>query len=67
MSTSSKPTLEELQTMCEEAMEDNAVTNISGWTEPNSDTSCDENAYRKRLCKNASVFNEKITEALKFE
>ena len=48
-------------------MEDKAVTNISGWTEPNFDTQCDEEAYRDRLKKNSSVLHAKINEALHFE
>lgn len=32
-------------------MADQAVTNIAGWTEPNTDDECDEEAYRARLAK----------------
>lgn len=51
----------------EEIMKDKAVTNISGWTEPNNDTPCDEKVYRKRLSDNAATIHTKIEEALKFE
>lgn len=50
-----------------DVMEDRAVTNISGWTEPNSDTPCDEIAYRERLKRNAPVLHKKISEALSFD
>lgn len=50
-----------------EVMNDKAVTNISGWTEPNSDVPCDEVAYRKRLTENAETLHKKIDEALRFE
>lgn len=60
----SKTNLDEI---CKEAMADKSVTNVSGWTEPNTDTACDEGKYRENLTNNATYFNEKITEALKFE
>lgn len=47
-----------------EAMEDPAVTAISGWTEPNHDVACDEEAYRLRLNANANILHKKIDEAL---
>lgn len=50
-----------------DVMEDRAVTNISGWTEPNSDTPCDEIAYRERLKRNAPVLHKKNSEALFFD
>ena len=56
--------LEELRQKYADVMEDQAVTNISGWTEPNSDTPCDEIAYRERLKRNAPVLHKKICEAL---
>lgn len=56
----------EIREMCLEAMRDKAVTNISGWTEPNSDEPCDESVYRKRLAENAPGYIAKIKGALKF-
>ena len=47
-----------------DAMNDPAVTAISGWTETNCDVNCDEEAYRHRLDANASVLHEKIDEAI---
>lgn len=57
----------ELRAECEAALDDKAVTNISGWTEPNCDVPCDESAYRERLVANGPVFVEKVKEALKFD
>lgn len=51
--------LEELRQKYADMMEDQAVTNISGWTEPNSDTSCDEIVYQERLKRNAPVLHKK--------
>lgn len=51
----------------EEVMADKAVTNISGWTEPNEDRPCDEKEYRKRLHEQASDYHKKVAEALSFE
>jgi hypothetical protein len=48
-------------------MEDKAVTNISGWTEPNKDAPCDEQEYRDRALRNGPALNAKIKEALSFE
>jgi len=61
------PSLEELRTKYADVMEDKAVTNISGWTEPNEDEQCDEQAYRDRALANGEKLNEKIKEALSFE
>lgn len=60
-------TPEEIHAICMDAMEDKAVTNISGWTEPNSDEPCDETAYRQRLGANAPDYMAKVREALSFE
>jgi hypothetical protein len=61
------PSLDELRVKYAEEMSDNAVTNISGWTEPNNDKSCDEQNYRDRALANADALNAKIKEALSFD
>ena len=61
------PSLDELRSKYADVMDDKAVTNISGWTEPNEDEPCDEQAYRDRALKNAEKLNAKIKEALSFE
>jgi hypothetical protein len=61
------PSLEELRTKYADVMDDKAVTNISGWTEPNADKPCDEQAYRDRALINAEKLNAKLKEALSFE
>lgn len=67
MSVQEKLERDEINALCEEAMKDKAVTNISGWTEPNSDEPCDEEAYRMRLAEQGSTYMAKVKEALKFE
>lgn len=67
MATTEVPSSKEREAMYADVMEDKAVTIILGWTEPNSDAPCDENAYRERLEKNAAALNQKIAEALRFE
>ena len=62
-----QPTLDELRRKYADVMADQAVTNVSGWTEPNHDEPCDEYAYRERLHKNAPILFDKINEALKFD
>lgn len=47
-----------------EAMENPAVTAISGWTEENFDTKCNEDTYRSHLDENAPILHTKIEEAL---
>lgn len=59
--------IDEFREQYAEVMADEAVTNISGWTEPNSDEPCDEQAYRERLDKNAPILIEKLKAALTFE
>ena len=61
------PSLEELRAKYVDVMDDKAVTNISGWTEPNTDELCDEQEYRDRALANADELNAKIKEALSFE
>ena len=61
------PPLVELRDMYAEEMENQAVTNISYWKEPNSDTPIDEQAYLDRALKNKDVVNAKLKEALAFE
>ena len=56
-----------LEREIEAVMEDKAVTNVSGWTIPNTDSKCDEAAYRERLEKNASILFEKFDKALRFD
>ena len=48
-------------------MADQAVTNVSGWTEPNSDSECDEETYMRRMASNATVLHSKIKEAMRFD
>jgi len=61
------PPLQELREKYADVMEDKAVTNISGWTEPNTDAPCDEQAYRDRALVNTEKLNAKIKKALSFE
>ncbi|MDR2800510.1 MAG: hypothetical protein LBB52_04485 [Desulfovibrio sp.] len=61
------PSLDELRAKYAKEMSDDAVTHISGWTEPNSDTLCDEQEYRDRALKNKDTLNAKLKEALSFE
>ena len=49
------------------AMADQVVTNVSGWTEPNPDSECDEKTYMRRMESNATVFHSKIKEAMRFD
>lgn len=51
----------------EEIMENRAVTNIAGWTEPNHGGPCDEDAYRARLSKNGPIFQQIEAEVFKFD
>ena len=48
-------------------MENGAVTDLSRWTEPNSDMHCDEQEYQKRAVSNADKLNARIKEAISFE
>jgi hypothetical protein len=61
------PPLDELRVKYADEMADKAVTNISGWTEPNSDKPCDEQEYLDRALRNADALNAKIKESLSFE
>lgn len=48
-----------------EAMNCEAVTNISGWTEPYGDSEpMDEEAYRERLARNAPAFHKLFEEVI---
>lgn len=58
------PSIEELRKKYAKVMSNQAVTNISGWTEPNEDEECDEQAYMDRILSNSDVLNKKIQEAL---
>jgi len=61
------PSLQELRKKYADVMDDKAVTNISGWTEPNTDEPLDEKEYLERALKNADALNAKLKEALSFE
>jgi hypothetical protein len=61
------PSLVELRAKYADVMSDKSVTNISGWTEPNTDSPCDEQGYRDRALRNADDLNSKIKDALSFE
>jgi hypothetical protein len=61
------PSLEELREQYKDVMEDKAVTNISGWTEPNDDKPCDEQTYRDKAIANGQILHDKIKEVLAFE
>lgn len=63
MSTSS-PTLQELRNMYADAMNDEAITDISYWNEPNTDSECDEDAYLQNCLNNGDDLNNKLAEAL---
>ena len=60
------PSLEELYRECEDVMDNEAVTKISRWKEPNTDKKCDEQAYRDRGIANADKLNAKLDEVLSF-
>ena len=59
--------IDDLNEKYAEVMADKTVTNVSGWTEPNSDEPCDEQAYRDRIDNNAPILIKKLKEALTFE
>jgi len=61
------PSQEELRAKYADVMEDQSVTNISGWTEPNKGEQHDEQTYRDRALSNGEKLNAKIREALSFE
>jgi len=61
------PSLDELRAMYADVMEDRAVTNVSNWTEPNTDEPFDEQEYLERAKNNADALNAKLKEALTFE
>jgi hypothetical protein len=48
-------------------MENMAVTNASGWTEPNEDSPCNEQEYQKLAISNIEKLNASIKEAILFE
>lgn len=48
----------------DQIMADPAVTILSGWTESNTASPCDENAYRRKLSANHDGYMTKIQEAL---
>jgi hypothetical protein len=48
-------------------MDNQAVTKISHWTDPNTDKKCNEQAYRNRGIANAEKLNAKLEEVLSFE
>jgi predicted RNase H-like HicB family nuclease len=64
---SKKFTIDEPDIDYAEVMSDKSVTNISGWTEPNSDEPCNEQEYLDRALRNAGILNAKINEALTYE
>lgn len=49
------------------AMDDCAVTNVSNWTESDSDAEYNEEVYRQRMAKNAPLLHAKIKEAMQFD
>ena len=61
------PSLEELREKYADVMDDKAVTNVSGWTEPNAAEPFDEQGYLDRALKNADALNDKLKKALSFE
>lgn len=46
------------------AMDDCAVTNVSNWTESDSDSEDNEEVYRQRMAKNAPLLHAKIKETM---
>lgn len=48
----------------ENILSDESVTILSGWTESNTDSPCDEAAYRNKLSANHEGYMKKIQEAL---
>jgi len=48
-------------------MENKAVTKVSGWTEPNEDSRCNEQEYQKRAISNIEKLNATMKEAVLFE
>ena len=48
----------------DQVLADDSVTALSGWTEPNTDKPCDEEAYRRKLRANHESYCAKIQEAL---
>ena len=61
------PSLEALYKECADVIDNQAVTKISRWTDPNTDKQCDEQAYRNRGIANAEKLNAKLEEVLSFE
>jgi hypothetical protein len=61
------PSLEELREKYKDAMANKAVTRISGWTEPNSDTPYDEGEYLARNALYGDKLCDKIEAALTSE
>lgn len=64
MESYKKPGIEELRGEFADVMDDEAVTAISYWKEPNNDAPCDEDAYLARALANGDLLNDKIEEAL---
>jgi hypothetical protein len=58
------PSLKELRKEYASVMECKAVTNVSNWTEPNTDEPFDEQESLERALKNSDALNAKLKEAL---
>ena len=48
----------------DEIMADPSVTILSGWTEGNTDSPCDEAEYRRKLANNHEGYSIKLLEAV---
>jgi hypothetical protein len=48
-------------------MGNQAVTNVSAWREPNSDSPCNEHDYQARAILNSEILNLNMKEAVSFE
>ena len=61
------PPLEELRKVYADVINNKAVTNISFWTEPNTDEDFDAQAMLNHALENGDALNAKLDEALRFD
>ena len=58
------PPNKKLKTMYKEVMENEAVTTVSRWVEPNFDDACDDEEYLQRGVANADAMQDNFKKAL---